>query len=548
VLLIGATIIGCQGKKSQERNTAPTGQNDVGIVLETSDPQTIHQVLAAHPNAQVRRLNANHGMYEVFGVSRQELEKDAPNSRLSENEFFNFKTFSVPAPEGLEIKGLNPCEEAQEYPTSVAKVESPAVSGNSFTVEVGTKVVVSNAGSAAHPSHAGALKTAFVMMPPSTSRLKQQVVLSDKLELSTDALGAYQVYVVTQDARNVCALDGIRFIATANRPVQQVAENGRVDVAQLKHLAAINAAESWAKSTGEGVLIAVIDTGVHYNHALLSSNMELNAREIPGNGIDDDGNGFVDDQVGFDFINSDPFPYDDDGHGTHVAGLAAGRQFGLAQKAHILAVKAMTSIGGDAGSIAAAVIYSVDRGARIINMSLGTTGPRPHPLIVRAMDYAKSKDALVVVASGNGDPNTGLGLDIDTSPVWPASMTHDNILSVAASDSVNVLAPYSNFGKVGVDVTAPGGFGKDSIFSTAFEQPANSRLMGMSGTSMAAPIVSGVAAQVWAINPNLKAADIKAIVMNSGAEVEVLKAVTVSGRKLNALAAVSQAAPANALF
>jgi subtilisin family serine protease len=548
VLLLGAALMGCQGKKSQERKRAPTGKQDVGILLETQDATVIDGILEANPAAQVRTINPNHGLYEIFGVERRELQKAAPQAELFSNEFFDFKLMSVPAPDGLNVEGLNPCKEASEYPTAVASVLQPTVTGNTFTVELGTKVVISTANSQANPTQPGALKTALVIMPPGTSRLSQSVTLGDKLEIQTDALGAYQVFVVAQDSRDVCALDAIRFIATANRAVQSVNEGGRVDLNQLKHLANVNAQEAWAKSAGEGVLIAIVDTGVHYNHPMLSANMEHNRAETAGNGADEDRNGFVDDQIGYDFINSDPFPYDDDGHGTHVAGLAAARQFGLANKARILAVKAMTSIGGDAGSIAGAVIYAVDRGAKIINMSLGSMGPAPHPLIARAMDYAKSKNVLVVVASGNGDPQTGLGLDIDQMPVWPASLTHENILSVAASDSNNALTPYSNYGKIGVDVTAPGGFGREPLLSTAFENPAGGKFVAMSGTSMAAPVVSGVCALVWALNPNLKATEVKAIVINSGPEQEDLKRVTVSGRRLNALKAVSTVAPANALF
>lgn len=508
-------------------------------MLENSDRKQVDEILAQHPNAQVRELSPNHGMYEIFGVSREELAKAAPKARLTGNSFFEFRKFSVPAPEGLEVAGLNPCREMAMGPTSVATVLEPAVADNQFSVEVGTKVVISAAQSQ------NAVKTALLVIPPDASSLEKGVVVGDKVEIPTDAMGAYQIFVVAQDAQDACALDGVQFVATANRSIQPVSENITVDLSKLSHLAAVGAQESWSKSTGEGVLIAIVDTGVNYNHPLLSSAIELNNAD---RGNDEDRNGFRGDRIGYDFVNSDPFPFDDDGHGTHVSGLAAGRQFGLANKARILAVKVLSSVGGDAGSVAAGVIYAVDRGARIINMSLGTMEPEPNPLIIRAMEYARSKNVLVVVAAGNGHPQTGLGLDIEQTPVWPASLPFENILTVAALDKNGELTSYSNFGKVSVDVAAPGGSGRDSLISCAFENPAGAKFVGMSGTSMASPVVTGIAAQVLALNPNLKPSEIKSILMRAGTETAELQAATVSGRKISAAAAVGALTPSNVLF
>ncbi len=548
VMLMSCAIAGCQGKNSQERKQAPTGAKDVGVLVETSDPHLIALILKAYPNAQVRNLSPKHGLYEIFGVTNDEIARLAPEARLTSNEFITFKPLSVPGPKGLKVDGLNPCKAADKFPTSVVKITLPADAPATFSLELGQKVKLTAENSKAHLLFPSTLKTAFVVVRPDASQVEGGVTVQKEVEITPDALGAYHVFLVVQDSRDVCALDAVHFIATSNRPFQNVSESGRVDLSLLSHLKAVNAQESWAKSQGEGIVIAIIDTGVNYNHQLLSANIEHNARETAGNNTDNDGNGFANDELGYDFINSDPFPYDDDGHGTHVAGLAAARQIGMAQKARILAVKAMTSIGGDAGSIAAAVVYAVDRGAKIINMSLGTTGPAPHPLIVRAIEYAENKGVLIVVASGNGDPKTGLGFSIDANPVYPASLPNRNILTVAASDSLNSLTPYSNFGKVGVDITAPGGFGRDPMISTAFENPGGALFVGMTGTSMASPVVAGIAAQLWSLNPSLTALQVKELLMKSGPEDAALVPITVSGRHLNALSAVESVRVSNVLF
>ncbi len=355
---------------------------------------------------------------------------------------------------------------------------------------------------------------------------------------------------MVQDSRDLCAIDAVRFIVTANRPYAgPVTKPINVNLAQMKHLAAVNAQESWQVSNGEGVLIAVIDSGVNYNHPLLSTQIEINKNEIPGNKIDDDKNGRTDDVVGYDFVNDDAFPYDDEGHGSHVSGLAAGLKFGMASKAKILAIKALTGIGGDVGTLSAAIIYAVDRQAKIINMSLGAPAPMAHPALIRAMAYAESKGVMVVTAVGNGDPRTGIGYSIDEIPFFPAVLPNANILTVASFDTHNVLSPYSNFGQSNVDVVAPGGLmPQDPMFSATAENPRNSLFQGMSGTSMAAPLVSGMAAQIMSIHPHLTVAQIKDILIKSGDTKPELAGVTVSGKHINALKALDAANDRNVLF
>jgi subtilisin family serine protease len=221
----------------------------------------------------------------------------------------------------------------------------------------------------------------------------------------------------------------------------------------------------------------------------------------------------------------------------------------LAKKAKILAIKALSGIGGDVGTVAAAVRYAVDRGAKVINLSLGGPSPLPHPAIVSAMAYAASKNVLVIASAGNGDPQTGLGYSIDEIPFFPAALPDANLVSVASFDSKSVLSPYSNFGKTNVDVVAPGGnMPYDPMFSCAQENPRNALFVGMTGTSMAAPVVSGIAAQVISLRPRLTASEVKAILMSAGPQKPELAAVTGSGRHINALDALALTRERDVLF
>jgi subtilisin family serine protease len=174
-----------------------------------------------------------------------------------------------------------------------------------------------------------------------------------------------------------------------------------------------------------------------------------------------------------------------------------------------------------------------------LNLSLGGEAAEEHPLIISAVKYAESKGALLVIAAGNGDPNTGVGFSIDDRPVFPAALPDTNILSVGACDRVNTISPYSNFGKVGVDLTAPGGWVPfDSVVSATQENAAGVLFVGMNGTSMAAPIAAGIAAQVLSLRPSLTYSELRDILMSTGVEKPDLKDTTVSGRQINALNAL----------
>ncbi len=276
-------------------------------------------------------------------------------------------------------------------------------------------------------------------------------------------------------------------------------------------LNAVNAPESWAAGyTGEGITVAVIDTGVQLNHADLAHSIWVNADEIPGDGIDNDRNGFVDDVNGWDFIDRDNSPSDGNGHGTHVAGIIAAANnsvggTGVAYASSILPIRVLDDNGsGSTNGVAQGIRYAVDNGAQVINLSLGGGDSQS---VYSALRYAEQNNVLVVAASGNESAGV---------PGHPAShsATLSNVLSVGAYSSAGRIASFSNDvgGSGAVQIDAPG----QSIFSTYI----GNRYTSLSGTSMAAPFVSGVAALAWAADPTLAASAVRdALTESVGASV-----------------------------
>lgn len=298
----------------------------------------------------------------------------------------------------------------------------------------------------------------------------------------------------------------------------------------------IDAPEAWSIAKGShDVVVAVIDTGIDYTHPDLKDNMWRNPGEIPDNGIDDDNNGFIDDVYGWDFYNDDNDPMDDNGHGTHCAGTigAVGGNstgvVGVNWNVSMAAIKFLDRSGGGSLSDAVESInYAVIMGIPITSNSW--SGRNDSKLVEEAFANADSHSILSVAASGNNASN------IDEYPVYPAAYTFPSILTVASTDHTDNLSWFSNYGKTGVDLAAPG----EEIYSTA----PNNGYIHLSGTSMATPHVAGAAALIKSLNMNLSNLEIKNIIMDSADPVDLLSDVTVSGGRLNIYNAVkSQMSP-----
>lgn len=268
-------------------------------------------------------------------------------------------------------------------------------------------------------------------------------------------------------------------------------ENSQLPVSGLN--ADINAPFAWDGGTGTGAtIVAVIDTGVDYTHPDLAANIWTNPGEVANDGIDNDGNGYVDDFNGWDFVNDDNDPMDDHGHGTHAAGTigAVGNNAigiaGVNWHAKIMPIKFMSGDGRASTSNAIrALSYAISKGARVSNNSWG--GTNYSAALALAIDASQSVGHLFVAAAGNRST------DLDTTPNYPAAYTSPNIITVAASDRLDNLGSFSNYGKVAVDLAAPG----VSITSTY----KAGQYATLSGTSMAAPFVAGAAALLMDQNP-----------------------------------------------
>ncbi len=289
----------------------------------------------------------------------------------------------------------------------------------------------------------------------------------------------------------------------------------------------IDAAEAWDKATGTGqTVVAVIDTGVDYNHPDLKANIWTNTREVAGNGRDDDGNGYVDDVRGFDFFNNDADPMDDNGHGTHVAGTigaVGNNSIGVAGVNWRTKIMPLKFLGGDGSGYLSgaidAVNYAVANGAKLSNNSWGG-GPYDATL-GKAISNAATKGHIFVAAAGNDSQNN----DAETS--YPSGYNYDNIVAVAATDHLDNLAYFSNYGVNTVDIAAPG----VNILSTL---PGNT-YGSFSGTSMATPHVAGALSLYWDANPNATYKEVISALYQSADTVSTLtNYVAGGGRRMNA--------------
>ena len=289
----------------------------------------------------------------------------------------------------------------------------------------------------------------------------------------------------------------------------------------------INAPAAWDISVGDlETVVAVLDTGVDYDHEDLSDNMWVNPFEIAGNGVDDDGNGFTDDRFGYDFQDGDGDPDDDNSHGTHVAGTiaAVGNNgigvTGVAPNVTLLPVKVLGSDGRGLMSTLASGINYVTRlrndgvNVRIMNASLGGDS-LDFSSVTDAVREAGDSDILLVAAAGNNGRNT------DFAPYFPASLTNANVISVANTTSTDTLSGTSNFGVVSVDIGAPG----TGVLSTTPNDTYGNR----SGTSMATPHVSGAAALLLSVAPNAWIDEVRNQIFDSARPVPALAGNVATG-------------------
>lgn len=283
----------------------------------------------------------------------------------------------------------------------------------------------------------------------------------------------------------------------------------------------ISALEAWKITKGSrDIKVAIIDTGVDYNHSDLKNNIMINEAEKNGRpGVDDDGNGLVDDIYGYDFANNDADPMDGHGHGTHCAGVIGAEHnsigvAGINAEVKILPVKFLKDSGG--GTLEAAlkaIDYAVARGVDIMSNSWGGGGKSQ--ALLEAIERAEQAGITFVVAAGNSNS------DNDVVDTFPANYEVDNIISVGALDGKGNRASFSNYGKKSVHVFAPGVDILSTVNGDSYKK--------MSGTSMACPHVAGIAALLLANEPNLSYSDIKKRLMQTSVLSENIETYTASG-------------------
>ncbi len=304
----------------------------------------------------------------------------------------------------------------------------------------------------------------------------------------------------------------------------------------------INSQAAWEVSTGsKQVVVAIIDTGVNYKHPDIAPNywsnpgesgVDAKGKDKSSNGLDDDGNGYIDDFRGWDFVNNDNDPDDDLGHGTHCAGIIGAKGdngkavSGVNWDVSLVGLKFINGKTGEGDTVGAvkAIEYAVQMGFPITSNSWGgevdsLPSDSDEDILRDAIKAAEAKGILFIAAAGNSSS------DNDKKPTLPASYPISNILSVAASTGGDSLAFFSNYGAQTVDIAAPGSNILSTVLGTGTQK--------MSGTSMAAPVVAGAAALLKAAHPEWKATEIKQRLLESVDVLPSLKGRVNSSGRLN---------------
>lgn len=290
------------------------------------------------------------------------------------------------------------------------------------------------------------------------------------------------------------------------------------DLSKAYGISKIGATTAWTTFKGsKDFIVAVIDTGADYNHKDLSFNMWRNPNPSDKQDI-----------VGFDFVHNDGLPYDDNEHGTHTAGTigaVGGNGVGVSgvnQRVSIMALKFLSGQGsGTTADAVRAIDYAIGHGAKVLSNSWGGKADQDNKALGDAIERARAANVLFIAAAGNDSGNN----DVPSQADYPAAFTNDNIIAVAATDSKDSLARFSNIGAKSVHVAAPG----VNVYSTI---PGDKYAM-LSGTSMACPHVAGAAALIWAKNPTWNYQQVKKALMSTVDVIPSLKGKTVTGGRIN---------------
>lgn len=482
---------------------APASNAETGFLVKNLTRSQLINYLHTHPEAKVRVLSEEQGFYEIYNTANFPAGVE-----ILPNEFIHLKQ-TEPSLLDSGDEFLQDCNVQSGTGPIELKLshELPVEAGQTITVK-------------AKPE---AMSFLFLVKPPPGSLMPNHETQAQGIEITPDQGGDFEITAVGKDQEKNCWLRKLKLRATENpehdlENAFSTQDKRKLDLKPFWHLQKIGweAYQKSEKRQGQNTVIAIIDSGVNYNHPALVENFKA-------------------DNLGKDLIDGDDFPFDDDGHGTHVAALAASSLIGVATKAQLLAVRALHSQGLDLGTVAAGIYYAVNAEVDIINMSVGwhSKADPAEKAVKAAINLAQKKNIIIVAASGNGN-GFGIGTSNDEKPMLPASLPNQNIVSVAALDKDNRLAKYSNFGKKTVDIAAPGGSLATELILSAHRKTADGKIwFEREGTSQAAPLVSGALALIKSENPHKTAtAIIQHLYANSQNQADLIPKIR-TGKRLN---------------
>jgi VCBS repeat-containing protein len=457
-----------------------------GVLSNDTDPEnnTLSSVLVAAPSNGVLTLNAN-GSFSY-----------TPNSNFNGNDSFTYKasdgnSFSNIASVNLTINAVNDAPVANNdsitltnnQPTTILKatllandtdVDNTILSINSVSNPVNGSVSLVN-GDVLFTPNTGFSGIATFNYTISDGNLTSNI--------------ATVTITIESSPANYSNIIGYGLVDAAKAVAKALNQTPFADVANTKtyNLDAIKAPEVWAAGyTGQGVIVAVLDDGFGLTYPGI--NYWKNTAEIPNNGIDDDGNGYVDDFDGWNAYDSNGTFRSAD-HGTHVMGTVGDSTYGVAYGTQIMPVQVFGSGGGSWSAVERGIYYAVANGANVINMSLGGGSVS---FIKTAIAYAESQGVIVVSAAGN---------DQGTTPIYPAGFATEYGIAVGSVGSNGAISYFSN--RAGTD--------SNMIYVTAPGEDIISVNGGKTGTSMSSPHVAGVVALMLSANPNLTPNQVKSI-------------------------------------
>ncbi len=449
----------------QLHNTAPRSQSQTGHLVHGATDQQMIEFTNKHPESRIRPLYPKQGLYEVF----TDKPEDLPNA--TENIFIPKDPISL-------MDFDDSCDQSNEDLPVEILIEGEKEAFSEITVTIKDQKN---------------LQADLQIQGPRGSLLNVKTKVQSTYSFVPDQGGVFRLFFVIKDPNNrnnQCWQENSALDIQHNpefNPQAQYSEHviENFDRSPFWYLERFKSSEDETKK----IKVAVIDSGVNYNHPAIAAVIDP-------------------DNLGYDFVEADNYPFDPIGHGSHLAGLIASPINGVSKKVQILPIRAFGNFGYDIGSLVAALYYAADNGAQIINLSAGWLGnPESEDFVPlkKAIEYLKTKDIILVVAAGNGDPFNRRGFNISTRTFLPASLAKksysQNMIVVAATDENDELATYSNYSTELVDLAALGGTSDKQLLSADMQTASGELWHYRFGTSQATAFVCGALADYLAEKP-----------------------------------------------